>query len=240
MSFLANQINLQEADPLTYDEVSDTDALRKDQISAKILDLYQSFVDPNMSDHLDTMKEIYEHYSDADYETISNFRLSINEEDLLMDTEFGKLETRDGENSTALYHGISDVREDYDNYKLSRENEYIKLSKELYDKSDDLGRDYGKIVQEELDLTGNWYNDHVKEHDDDFNLDHGTMTGTLVTLSEEYTTMSENMDTFSTHNTNQLNSIVDFLDTRFKKFSSELIEHSKDVVNTWKYGQLHY
>ena len=94
MSFLANQINLQEADPLTYDEVTESDALRKDQISAKILDLYQSFVDPNLSDHLDTMKEIYEHYSDADYDTISNFKLSINEEDLFMDTEFGKLENK--------------------------------------------------------------------------------------------------------------------------------------------------
>ena len=139
------------------------------------------------------------------------------------------MKTRDGENSTALYQKVSDVREDYDDFKLSRENEYIKLSKELYNKSDDLGKEYGKLAQEEIDLTANWYNDHVKEHDDDFNLDHGTMTGTLVTLSEEYATMSENMDQFSTHNTNQLNSIVDFLDTRFKKLSSSSLSTVKTL-----------
>lgn len=238
MSFLANQINLQEASPLTYAQVSDSDVLRKDQISARILELYNSFVDPQLSDHLDTMKEIYEHYSDADHDTLSNFTLSINAEDLFMDEEFGKLETKDTEYSQAIYDETQTKRADYDGLKESREDEYLVLSQAVYDKSDGLALDFKEIEDKKNELTQDWYNNHVSEHDDDFKTDHAAKTAKLAGLSSEYKTMSDNMDDFSTHNTNQLNSIVDFLDSRFKQLSSELIDHSNDVVNTWETAQL--
>ena len=230
----ADQIALQTDTPVfSYEELDYSDALRKDQVEQAISDLYYGFVDGTLNQNMDTMKEIYDHYSAADENTVSTYRLSVTSEILHMNGEFDNLDTYNSNLDITLSSNQNDLRIQFEADKKNHEDEYLELSTDYFNKTVEVTTAFNTVESVKNDVSDNWQSTYMHPYSTDFYSQNNRMSDEVVRLNSEQDVVKANMDLTSTTYGVDLDTNESLLNSRNAALNTELDIRSNNVLNAY-------
>jgi hypothetical protein len=229
----ADQIALQtDTQVLSYEALDYSDALRKDQIQQSISDLYNGFVDGTLNANMDTMKEIYEHYSAADDNTVSTYRLSVASEITYMDIQYESLSQTNFNLDKNLTNEQTTLRTTFNTDQTNHELEYDELSQDYFDKTKGILAFFNTVEDVHSDMSENYQSRYIDPYSTNFYNENNRLSDETVRLTNEQSVVKTSMEEFSTHTVLQLDGMDSFLNSRYTTLNTELNTHSTNVLNT--------
>lgn len=219
-SLNANTIRLEERD---FNILQESDALAKHEITNMISNDVYLFT-TNIAEPLDSFREIYEVYSEADVSKIDEIKQTISSNTYNMDKSFDSLLINNNNLSNQLTTNLSNLQQEEVLFGDNISIKYVNLSNEQYTVRSDTEKKFN-IISNELIYTSLERSLYYSKHE--------VIFPTIKNISSEIEIFTGDM----IYTTSELNKQVDNLEINLNSVVSrneyELDRRSNNIINTY-------
>lgn len=228
--FKANQIEL--TNQIDNDDLSNVMVLTKKQVSNEIIEVETGIV-TTAHRNLFTYKELYTSFKQLDDSTKSAIEASETSEINYTNAEFQKLSNKESENFFDIDSSLADKTNEVESL-LDYTSTHFEVISDRHKEISGIINQLDQNLDNSLSQTdGNVKSNTIDVYISDISDKFVTLKEDIEDLDEVRIETSKEVYSFISENTFVLDTSINFTFDKYKKFSSELEEHSTDVVVTY-------